>query len=53
MSGDQNVDSTPSEYVRDIEGTALLAKVRRGLDDIKNSRFAKENVLDIIKKINS
>ena len=57
MSGDQNVDSTPSEYVRDLihrdmEGTALLAKVRRGLDDIKNSRFAKENVLDITKKFN-
>ena len=47
--------STPSEYVRDLirrdmEGAAILAKVRRGLDDIKYNRFAKETVLDLIEE---
>jgi antitoxin ParD1/3/4 len=54
-ASDQDVYSTPSEYVRDLirrdmEGTALLTKVRRGLDDIKNNRFAKESILDIIEE---
>lgn len=54
-ASDQDVYSTPSEYVRDLirrdmEGTAILTKVRRGLDDIKNNRFAKESVLDIIEE---
>ena len=52
-ASDDDVYSTPSEYIRDLirrdmEGVAILTKVRRGLDDIKNSRFAKESVLDII-----
>jgi antitoxin ParD1/3/4 len=52
---DQGVYSTPSDYVRDLirrdmEGTAILTKVRRGLDDIKSNRFAEENVLDIIEE---
>jgi antitoxin ParD1/3/4 len=52
-ASDQDVYSTPSEYVRDLirrdmEGAGILIKVRRGLDDIKNNRFAKESVLDII-----
>ena len=52
-ASDQDVYSTPSEYVRDLirrdmEGSAILAKVRRGLDDIKNNRFAEESVLTII-----
>lgn len=52
-ASDQDVYSTPSEYIRDLirrdmEGVAILTKVRRGLDDIKNNRFAKESVLDII-----
>jgi len=54
-ASDQDVYSTPSEYVRDLirrdmEGTALLTKVRRGLDDIKNNRFAKESILNIIEE---
>ena len=54
-ASDQGVYSTPSEYVRDLirrdmEGTAILTKVRRGLDDIKSNRFAEENVLDIIEE---
>ena len=52
-ASDQDVYSTPSEYVRDLirrdmEGSAISTKVRRGLDDIKNNRFANESVLDII-----
>ena len=52
-ASDQDVYSTPSEYVRDLirrdmEGSAILTKVRRGLDDIKNNRFANESVLDIL-----
>jgi antitoxin ParD1/3/4 len=54
-ASDQDVYSTPSEYVRDLirrdmEGVAILTKMRRGLDDIKNSRFANETVLDIIEE---
>jgi antitoxin ParD1/3/4 len=54
-ASDQDVYSTPSEYVRDLirrdmEGVAILAKMRRGLDDIKNNRFADETVLDIIEE---
>jgi len=54
-ASDQDVYSTPSEYVRDLirrdmEGAVILTKVRRGLDDIKNNRFAKETVLDIIEE---
>ena len=54
-ASDQDVYSTPSEYVRDLirrdmEGVANLTKMRRGLDDIKNSRFASETVLDIIEE---
>lgn len=54
-ASDQDVYSTPSEYIRDLirrdmEGTAVLIKVRRGLDDIKNNRFAEENVLDLIEQ---
>lgn len=54
-ASDDDVYSTPSEYIRDLirrdmEGTAVLTKVRRGLDDIKNNRFAKESVLDIIEE---
>jgi antitoxin ParD1/3/4 len=54
-ASDQDVYSTPSEYVRDLirrdmEGAAVLNKVRRGLNDIKHSRFAKESVLDIIEE---
>jgi antitoxin ParD1/3/4 len=52
-ASDQGVYSTPSEYIRDLirrdmEGVAILTKVRRGLDDIKNNRFSNETVLDII-----
>jgi antitoxin ParD1/3/4 len=52
-ASDQDVYSTPSEYIRDLirrdrEEFVLLGKVRRGLDDIKNNRFSEENVLDII-----
>jgi antitoxin ParD1/3/4 len=52
-ASDQDVYSTPSEYIRDLirrdmESVAPLTKIRRGLDDIKNNRFAKESVLDII-----
>lgn len=54
-ASDQDVYSTPSEYIRDLirrdmENVAVLTKVRRGLDDIKNNRFAKENVLDLIEQ---
>lgn len=54
-ASDQDVYSTPSEYIRDLirrdmEGTAILTKVRRGLDDIKNKRFAEESVLDLIEQ---
>ncbi len=54
-ASDKDVYSTPSEYIRDLirrdmEGVAVLTKVRRGLDDIKNNRFAEENVLDLIKQ---
>jgi antitoxin ParD1/3/4 len=57
-ASDQDVYSTPSEYIRDLirrdmEGVAVLTKVRRGLDDIKNNRFAKENVLDLIEQFKS
>jgi antitoxin ParD1/3/4 len=53
-ASDDDVYSTPSEYIRDLirrdmEGTAILAKVQHGLEDIKNNRFAKESVLDIMK----
>lgn len=52
-AGEHEVYSTPSEYIsdlirRDMESEAVLAKIRRGLDDIKHSRFAKESVLDIM-----
>lgn len=54
-ASDQDVYSTPSEYIRDLirrdmEGSAILTKVRRGLDDIKNQRFADESVLDLIEQ---
>lgn len=54
-ASDQGLYSTPSEYIRDLirrdmEGTAILTKVRRGLDEIKNNRFANESVLDIIEE---
>lgn len=54
-ASDQDVYSTPSEYIRDLirrdmEGSAILIKVRRGLDDIKNQRFAEESVLDLIEQ---
>jgi antitoxin ParD1/3/4 len=54
-ASDQDVYSTPSEYIRDLirrdmEGAAILTKVRRGLDDIKNQRFAEESVLDLIEQ---
>jgi antitoxin ParD1/3/4 len=54
-ASDKDVYSTPSEYIRDLirrdmEGVAILTKVRRGLDDIKNNRFASETVLDIIEE---
>lgn len=54
-ASDDGVYSTPSEYIRDLirrdmEGTAILTKVRRGLDDIKNNRFANESILDIIEE---
>jgi antitoxin ParD1/3/4 len=54
-ASDDDVYATPSEYIRDLirrdmEGAAILTKVRRGLDDIKNNRFAKESVLDIIEE---
>ena len=54
-AGDQDLYSTPSEYIRDLirrdmEGTAILTKVRRGLDDISNNRFAEESVLDILEE---
>jgi antitoxin ParD1/3/4 len=53
-ASDQDIYSTPSEYIRDLirrdmEGVAVLTKVRRGLDDIQNNRFAKESLLDIAK----
>ncbi|MBL8640023.1 MAG: hypothetical protein JNK24_06680 [Alphaproteobacteria bacterium] len=52
-ASDGGLYSTPSEYIRDLirrdmEGSAILTKVGRGLDDIKNNRFATESVLDII-----
>jgi antitoxin ParD1/3/4 len=45
--------ATPSEYIsdlirRDMENEAVMAKIHRGLDDIKHSRFVKESVLDIM-----
>lgn len=54
-ASDQDVYSTPSEYIRDLirrdmEGSAILIKVRRGLDDIKNQRFTEESVLDLIEQ---
>ena len=53
-ASDQDIYSTPSEYIRDLirrdmEAVAVLTKVRRGLDDIQNNRFAKESLLDIAK----
>ena len=36
-----------------MEGVAILTKVRRGLDDIKNNRFADETILDIIEESRS
>jgi antitoxin ParD1/3/4 len=53
-ASDQDIYSTPSEYIRDLirrdmEGVAVLTKVRRGLDDIQNNRFSKESLLDIAK----
>ena len=54
-ASDAGLYATPSEYVRDLirrdmEGAAILTKVRRGLDDIKHNRFAKETVLDLIEE---
>ncbi len=54
-ASDQDVYSTPSEYIRDLirrdmEGAAVLTKIRRGLADIKNNRFANESVLDILEE---
>jgi antitoxin ParD1/3/4 len=53
-ASDQDVYSTPSEYIRDLirrdkENMGTMNQIQRGLDDIKNNRFAKENVLDILK----
>ena len=54
-ASDEDVYSTPSEYIRDLirrdmESMAILTKVRRGLDDIKNNRFSNETVHDIIEE---
>lgn len=54
-ASDDDVYATPSEYVRDLirrdmEGVAVLSKVRRGLEDVKNNQFATESVLDIIEE---
>lgn len=54
-ASDEDVYSTPSEYIRDLirrdmEGSAVLTKVCRGLDDIKNNRFSRESVLDILEE---
>jgi antitoxin ParD1/3/4 len=52
-ANDQDVYSTPSEYIRDLirrdrENMAVMSQIQRGLDDIKNNRFSKESVLDIL-----
>jgi len=52
-ASDNDVYATPSEYVRDLirhdmEKRRVQGSVLRGLDDIKNNRFATETVDDII-----
>jgi len=52
-ASDNDVYATPSEYVRDLirhdmEKRQAQASILRGLDDIKNNRFATETVDDII-----
>ena len=54
-ASDQDVYSTPSEYIRDLirrdrENMGVMNQIQRGLDDIKNNRFSKESVLDILKR---
>ncbi len=53
-ANDQDVYSTPSEYIRDLirrdrENMGVMTQIQRGLDDVKNNRFSKESVLDILK----
>jgi antitoxin ParD1/3/4 len=54
-ASDHDVYATPSEYVRDLirrdmEKRRAQGSILRGLDDIKNNRFATETVDDIIKE---
>jgi antitoxin ParD1/3/4 len=54
-ASDRDVYATPSEYVRDLirrdmEGSVALNKILCGLDDIKNKRYSKDTVLDIVKE---
>jgi len=51
-ASDNDVYATPSEYVRDLirhdmEKRRAQGSILRGLDDIKNNRFATETVDDI------
>lgn len=53
-ASDQDVYSTPSEYIRDLirrdrEAAGIITPVQRGLQDIKHNRFSPDNVLDILK----
>ena len=53
-ASDQDVYSTPSEYIRDLirrdrEATGIITHLQRGLEDIKQNRFSKDSVLDILK----
>ena len=54
-ASDGDVYSTPSEYIRDLirrdmEKRKAHGSILRGLDDIKNNRFATESVDDIIRE---
>lgn len=51
-TGDADVYSTPSEYLRDLirrdmESQEVVRHILSGLDDVKHGRFSDKSILDI------
>lgn len=52
-AGDTGLYSTPSEYVRDLirkdmAEQGVMSHVLRGIDDVKQARFSKLSIIDIL-----
>ena len=52
-TGDNGLYSTPSEYLRDLirkdmAEQDVVSHVLKGIDDVKQSRFSENSILDIL-----